>query len=145
MKLIIKTFILTVMFTLGACASPIEPPMPTETPIPPSPTADLGIGPFLTVSKAGDLYLKSPYGVAINQAGEIYISDAGNSRVLKFDLSGTLLAAWDKKGSANGEFNSMGFGGLAVDSSGNVFVVDNGNHRIQKFDGVIGFYAQFFF
>ena len=71
MKLIIKTFILTVMFTLGACASPIEPPMPTETPIPPSPTADLGIGPFLTVNKTGDLYLKSPYGAAINQAGEI--------------------------------------------------------------------------
>ncbi|HNJ12262.1 MAG TPA: hypothetical protein PLN43_01705, partial [Anaerolineales bacterium] len=131
----LKILILATLFTLGACASPTEPPVPTETPIPPSPTADLGIGPFLTVNKAGDLYLKSPYGAAVNQAGEIYISDAGNSRVLKFDSSGTLLAAWDKKGSGDGEFNSMGFGGLAVDPSGNVFVVDNGNHRIQKFDG----------
>jgi tripartite motif-containing protein 71 len=45
-----------------------------------------------------------------------------------------LWRAGDAKGSGDGQFKSMGFGGLAVDSNDNVFVVDNGNRRIQKFD-----------
>lgn len=78
--------------------------------------------------------MKDPYGVAVNSEGNIYVSDMGNDRVLIFDAAGKLVDKWDKKGSGEGEFNSMGFGGIAIDSKDNVFVVDNENHRIQKFD-----------
>ncbi len=78
--------------------------------------------------------MKDPYGVAVNSQGNIYVSDMGNDRVLIFDAAGKRVDTWDKKGSGEGEFNSMGFGGIAIDSKDNVFVVDNENHRIQKFD-----------
>jgi DNA-binding beta-propeller fold protein YncE len=105
-------------------------PVPTEIPMEEKPmTPDV----LLEITNDPDS-MKDPYGVAVNSSGNIYISDAGNSRVLVFDPAGVLLAAWDQKGSGEGQFNSMGFGGLAIDSSDNVFVVDNGNHRIQKFD-----------
>lgn len=78
--------------------------------------------------------MKDPYGIAINSLGNLYVTDAGNGRVLVFDSAGNLLSTWDKQGSGDGEFKSMGFGGLAIDSNDNVFVVDNGNFRIQKFD-----------
>ena len=78
--------------------------------------------------------MKDPYGIAINSAGRIYVTDAGNSRVLVFDGEGKLLSKWDAQGSGEGQFHSMGFGGLAIDPDDNVFVVDNGNHRVQKFD-----------
>lgn len=78
--------------------------------------------------------MKDPYGVAVNSQGNIYVSDMGNDRVLIFDAAGKRIDTWDKKGSGEGEFNSMGFGGIAIDSKDNVFVVDNENHRIQKFD-----------
>ncbi|HCR70634.1 MAG TPA: 6-bladed beta-propeller [Anaerolineae bacterium] len=78
--------------------------------------------------------MKDPYGIAINSLGNLYVTDAGKGRVLVFDAQGNLLSTWDKQGSGDGEFKSMGFGGLAIDSNDNVFVVDNGNFRIQKFD-----------
>ncbi|MBL8100690.1 MAG: 6-bladed beta-propeller [Anaerolineales bacterium] len=78
--------------------------------------------------------MKDPYGIAINSLGNFYVTDAGNGRVLVFDNAGNLISTWDKQGSGDGEFKSMGFGGLAIDSNDNVFVVDNGNFRIQKFD-----------
>lgn len=86
--------------------------------------------------------MKDPYGVAINSQGHIYVSDMGNDRVLIFDAAGKRIGTWDKKGSGEGEFNSMGFGGIAIDSKDNVFVVDNENHRIQKFDRDGNFVAQ---
>ena len=86
--------------------------------------------------------MKDPYGVAVNSQGHIYVSDMGNDRVLILDENGALIGKWDKKGSLEGEFNSMGFGGLAIDSDDNVFVVDNGNYRIQKFDKDGNFIAQ---
>lgn len=78
--------------------------------------------------------MKDPYGITINSLGNLYVTDAGNGRVLVFDNTGNLLSTWDKQGSGDGEFKSMGFGGIAIDSNDNVFVVDNGNFRIQKFD-----------
>ncbi len=86
--------------------------------------------------------MKDPYGVAVNSLGHIYVSDAGSKRVLVFDADGSLLAKWDKQGSGEGEFNTLGFGGLAIDANDQVFVVDNANFRVQKFDKDGNFLAQ---
>jgi hypothetical protein len=98
-----------------ASTSTPEPP-PTNMPIPTPPPQGL-IGPeiILDINNDPDL-LKDPYGIALDSSDNIYINDAGNSRVLVFDKGGKLLAKWDKQGSGEGEFQSLGFGGIAVDA-----------------------------
>lgn len=70
-------------------------------------------------------------GVAIDTAGNIYVTDTGGNRVQKFTNTGTFLAAWGSAGAGNGQFNSPQ--GIAIDASNNVYVADTGNNRIQKF------------
>ncbi len=150
-----KKYLLCMIFllTLNACtsqpaspAAPEEPAVSTETPIPASPEPTKASGPIAHVViklTKPDVKFKDPYGVAINSLGNIYVNDAGNSRVLVFDSAGALLSAWEAKGKGNGEFDSLGFGGIAIDSQDNVFVVDNGNFRIQKFDKDGNFVTEF--
>src|ERR1044071_6365839 len=130
-----------ILFTTGCAAEAPDPtptpqPSPTNTPLPTSTTQPQGpVTPELLLTLDNDPdRMKDPYGVALDSSDNLYINDAGNSRVLVFDKSGTLLAKWDKQGSGDGEFKSLGFGGLAIDAQDHVFVVDNGNYRIQKFD-----------
>ncbi|MEN9563687.1 MAG: hypothetical protein RIR73_1931 [Chloroflexota bacterium] len=133
--------VLTVLFLsavlLTACGSAEEPVVPTSTAVPPTqiPTIEATMTPEQPFEiKLSEDSMNSPYGVAVNSLGNIYVSDTGKDRVLIFDVDGNLLAKWDKKGSGDGEFKTLGFGGLAIDSADNVFVVDNENHRVQKFD-----------
>ena len=77
--------------------------------------------------------------VAVNQAtGDVYVLDAGNDRVQRFDADGNFVSQWGVCGSAEGEF-AFCFGGdmsasLDVDETdGSVYVADPGNQRIQKF------------
>src|SRR5512147_506772 len=139
---------LSITLLLSGCSTPLLPPAlaPTMT-APPPPTPTTGPEGAFTPELVLDITnesdpLKTPYGIALDSTGKIYVNDAGNSRVLVFDNNGTQLAKWDQKGNAKGEFNSLGFGGVAIDANDNVFVVDNGNHRIQKFDAAGKFLTQ---
>jgi tripartite motif-containing protein 71 len=82
--------------------------------------------------------LKAPVGVTIDQKGDIYVMDVGNSRVQKFDSNGNFILMWGSPGNGDGQFTITlpDEGRLGVDSLGNVFVVDTNNNRIQKFDSV---------
>lgn len=80
----------------------------------------------------GDGEFKSPYGVAVDGNGYVYVADLNNDRVQKFTSDGEFMLKWGSPGSGAGEFN--GPTRVAVDHQGNVFVVDFSNHRIQKFD-----------
>jgi DNA-binding beta-propeller fold protein YncE len=66
--------------------------------------------------------------VAVDSRGRIYICD-GN-RIQELSATGALLATWDAKGTAPGQFK--GPAGIAVDTHDNVYVADSGNNRIQK-------------
>ncbi|MFZ3172985.1 MAG: S-layer homology domain-containing protein [Carboxydocellales bacterium] len=82
---------------------------------------------------------RSPGGLAVDQAGNLFVADINNHRVQKFDSNGVFVAKWGKAGgllarSADlGEFNAPH--GVAVDSNGQVIVADTGNDRIQRWDG----------
>lgn len=77
-------------------------------------------------------------GVALDQEGNLYVVDQGNSRVLKFDSTGKYLMQWGSKGTGPGQFEMTGdpvgneTGLVAVDSHGNVYVTDK--IHVQKFD-----------
>ena len=64
-------------------------------------------------------------------SGNVYVADRDNSRIQKFDASGTFLTAWGSYGSGNGQFSNPI--GVATDGSGNLYVADTNNNRIQKF------------
>jgi DNA-binding beta-propeller fold protein YncE len=84
---------------------------------------------------SGDGQFNHPQGVAVDSSGNVYVTDTaccgGNTRIQKFDNSGTFLAKWGSEGSGDGQFN--GPIGIAADGSGNIFVADTNNNRIQKF------------
>lgn len=90
--------------------------------------------------------LRDPARIAVDRAGNLYITDAGNRRVRKVTTSGMISTV-----AGNGTAGFSGDGGpatsaqlrlpygLAVDESGNLFITDLEDHRIRKVDtsGVI--------
>ena len=112
--------------TASATAAPTV--VPTETAVP-SPVEVVSI-------IAGDpMPVGRPIGLALDNPGNLYVVDVNDSRVLKFDPSGSFLSSWGTRGTGEGEFNITTHGGgrIAVDDQGNVFVVDSSS-RVQKFD-----------
>ena len=73
-------------------------------------------------------------GVAVDQAGNLYVVDKGNSQVLKFDRTGKILLQWGSQGTGDGQFDMSGNGTgfVAVDSQGYIYVTDT--YHVQKFD-----------
>jgi sugar lactone lactonase YvrE len=97
-----------------------------------------------------------PWGVATDPVGNVYITDASEFRVQKFDSSFGFLRAWGKDvGGAGqdictaaascqvgsqccvqgGDFNANGPAGVATDAAGNVYVANAASGgRVQEFD-----------
>ena len=76
---------------------------------------------------------KSPTDVAVDPAGQVFVTDGASARVLEYSASGMLLAAWGIPGTAVGELSEPM--GLAIDCHGDVLVADTGNNRVQLFEG----------
>jgi sugar lactone lactonase YvrE len=80
---------------------------------------------------------KSPNGVAIDNANNVYVADYLNNKIRKITPAGvvTTFAGSNIGGSADGIGTAASFvqpTGVAIDISGNVFIVDQGNHKIRK-------------
>ena len=75
-----------------------------------------------------------PHFVAVNQRGEIFVSDTFNARIQKFAPDGTFIRTWGRIGEGPGEFLLTGYlGGIACDNQGHVYVRETDGGRIQKF------------
>lgn len=86
---------------------------------------------YRTITHAGPPF-HYPTNVALDPAGEIYVSDGyGNARIHKFSPGGKLLHSWGEPGAGPGQFHVPH--GIAVDASGNVWVADRENSRLQQF------------
>jgi uncharacterized protein YjdB/sugar lactone lactonase YvrE len=73
-----------------------------------------------------------PESIAIDAKGNLFIADAKNHRIQKFDSNRNFLLSWGGFGTNSGQFNSPS--GIAIDKDGHVYVADRLNNRIQKFD-----------
>jgi len=79
--------------------------------------------------------------LAFDAQGDIYATDSGNNRVLKFDSQGHYVSQFGSPGNGNGQFN--GSTGIAIDAIGNIYVTDAGNARVEKFDANGNYLSQF--
>ena len=92
-------------------------------------SVDAGHASSPTAVEAGQL--RNPWGIALDVNGDVYVSDAGNHRIEKFDREGNFITQWGGFGNGDGQFNFPY--GIAVGPRGSVFVVDSANSRIQQF------------
>ncbi len=80
----------------------------------------------------------SPWGVAVDGAGNFFVADVGNNTIREITPTGvvtTLAGTAVSPGSADGTGASARFNdlyGVAVDGAGNVFVADTVNNTIRK-------------
>ncbi len=83
--------------------------------------------------------LKRPFGVAVDNAGNLFIADSDNNAVRKVDASGkiTTVVRDPSVRDSSGKIRHVTFlhpTGLAVDGSGNVFIADYRNKVVLKMD-----------
>ena len=71
-----------------------------------------------------------PTGVAIDGAGNMYVSERGNARVQKLSPSGQPLQSWRWYGSALGEFTQPQ--SVALGPGDSLYVTDTQNHRVVR-------------
>jgi sugar lactone lactonase YvrE len=72
-----------------------------------------------------------PFGVAVDAAGNVFVSDKNNYRIQKFDSDGNFLEKWGTYGSDPGEFGSAY--GLEFDPWGYLFIADGSFDRVWKY------------
>ena len=75
--------------------------------------------------------LDQPWGVAVNQRGNIIVAENAGHCITMFSPEGEKIISIGSHGSNHGQFNQPE--GVAVDGDDNILVVDFNNHRIQKF------------
>ncbi len=83
--------------------------------------------------------LRSPRGVAVDGAGNLYIADTGNQRIRKVDAAGVITTvAGDGTAGFGGDGGPAAAAqlrfprGVAVDGAGNLYIADRDNNRIRK-------------
>ena len=74
--------------------------------------------------------LASPSGVAVDAAGNVYISDTGNNLIRRVDkTTGNITAVVGSKGTANTLNHPTG---IAIDSAGAIYIADTNDQRVVK-------------
>jgi len=92
------------------------------------------------VGSPGDFW--GPRAVAIDAAGNVYVTDTGNKRIQAFDADGVFLTQYGGGGVVEGRFDEPV--GLAIaprpdgQPGGALYVADTWNRRIQQFDVAFG-------
>jgi len=84
--------------------------------------------------------LSQPIGIAIDSAGNLYISDSFNDAIRKVDANTHIISTY----AGNGRPGDSGDGGMAtaaslnqpqgitLDAAGNLFIADSGNNRVRE-------------
>lgn len=107
-----------------------------------SPSSDYKLLLTWGTSGSGNGDFNNPVDIAIDKYGHIYVADAGNYRIQRFDSNGNFITKWGSYGAGNGQFRNLR--SIDVDLEGNVYTLDcarvghdfqwNWNCYVQKFD-----------
>jgi sugar lactone lactonase YvrE len=91
-----------------------------------------------------------PYGIALDAAGDLFITDGDNDVIRKVDTNGIITTV-----AGNGEYGFSGDGGaatnatfqfpagVAVDEAGNMFIADGSVERVREVDVISGIITTF--
>ena len=77
--------------------------------------------------------MNDPTGIAVDNAGRIYVADKNNSRVLVFNASGALTAEWTSIGVSLGYFAAQPTGIAFSKVTGHIYIT-NGVHEVIELD-----------
>lgn len=78
---------------------------------------------------------ESPYDVATDDDGNVYVSDGEHERIQKFNSEGEPMTQWGELGTLPGQFSQPG--GITVGHNGKVYVTDLTNNNIQVFNSTL--------
>jgi hypothetical protein len=73
----------------------------------------------------------SPRSVCVSDSGDIYVLDANNYRIQKYDKGGKYVLSIGRKGQGPGEI--LGCQDMELDSAGNIVIFDFENSRVSTF------------
>ena len=101
-----------------------------------SPTGTLlarfGAGGGNGASGSGPGEFDHPEALAVDNAGDVYVADTYNNRIVELSPAGAAINEWGSRGTGDGRFHSPT--GIALDAASNVYVVDSENNRVEVFD-----------
>jgi DNA-binding beta-propeller fold protein YncE len=71
-------------------------------------------------------------GVAVDEDGNVYVTDTFNNRVEMFDAEGTFVSTFGKNGDGPADFQRPK--GIAVDCDGHIWVADAAQDKVKVFN-----------
>jgi len=107
-------------------------------------------GIITSLSTAG-INLNSPKGVVVDAAGDVYIADTGNGRILEVTPVGSITKTTTVAGTGVNGYSGDGDlatsaqlnnpYGVALDAAGNIYITDTNNQRIRMVSAATGIIA----
>jgi len=131
-----RYIVAALLFALAGCGGPSKPKAEqTAGPVPLTVLAETSISGRIL----GEV-LRSPSGLAVDRLGAVYLVDAGNNRVIRFDRDLNPVRDFGGYGGSTGLFNRPDY--VCVDNDLNVLVTDPGNQRISRLDSRLNFVSE---
>lgn len=142
MKRFASSILAALLIVAVSCKKSKSTPPPTVTSFAGSGVFGYADGPIANAQ------FRYPSGVAVDNAGNVYVADPFNNVVRKITSAGqvTTLAGTGEAGLVNGPGTSARFDspyGVAVDAQNNLYVVELNNHDVRKItpEGVVSTFA----